>query len=101
MTVAIVTVPGVAMFVTGPPPIVARVVMGGRIGGNAGDNSSFLHTQSTPASEWIVNHNLGRSPASEVRSLAGAVIDADVLHISINQLRVDFTMPVAGTVYCI
>jgi hypothetical protein len=51
-----------------------------------------------PGSEWIVNHNLGRAVQAEVLNVIGAKIGAEVRHVSDNQLRVSFDVPVAGRV---
>jgi hypothetical protein len=61
----------------------------------------FLHTQNSPASEWIVNHNLGVKPNAAVLDTGGNVVDAQVLHISANQLRVYFSSAQTGAVRCI
>lgn len=45
-------------------------------------------SQSTPATEWIWNHNLGYRPTPQVYNLAYQEIDAEIEHISVNQLRV-------------
>lgn len=61
----------------------------------------YIHTQSVAASEWIVNHNLDRYPSTEIRSTGGAVVIAEVINVSFNQLRVYFSSPFAGTAYCL
>jgi hypothetical protein len=61
----------------------------------------FIHTQSSASDEWIVNHNLGERPMVEVRSAGGQVIDAEVLHVSDNQLRVYFSTAFSGQVRCL
>jgi hypothetical protein len=61
----------------------------------------FIHPQASESAEWIVNHNLGEKPIAEVRTASGAVVDADVLHVSNNQLRVYFSSAMAGEVRCL
>lgn len=52
-------------------------------------------------SVWTCNHNLGRYPACvQVRTLGGVVADADIRHVSPNQVRVYFDVPMAGVVEC-
>lgn len=61
----------------------------------------FIHTQAVSAAEWIVNHNLGEKPMAEIRNSGGQVIDAEVLHISVNQLRIYFSFALSGEVRCL
>lgn len=51
-----------------------------------------------PASVWIVNHNLGRRAVVTVLNNAGEQLDVYVRHMSVNQARVEFDVPVAGIV---
>lgn len=62
-------------------------------GGGAGVSYSFAS-----ALQWTVNHNLGYRPAVEVMNGGGEEIEAEVLHISVNQCRVTFNTPTAGSV---
>jgi Collagen triple helix repeat (20 copies) len=51
------------------------------------------------ASSWTVNHNLGRYPAGcSVHSLGGLIVDAEIQHMSVNQIIVRFDAPMAGAV---
>lgn len=58
--------------------------------------SAYEHVESSPSAEWVVNHNRGQSPIVEVIDSAGRQIEADVLHINVNQTRIYFNQPVAG-----
>lgn len=69
--------------------------------GAGGAAVSFTHTQSVAAVEWVVNHNLGAYPLSEVRSNGGVVVDAEVLHVSTNQFKVFFETAYSGFVRCL
>lgn len=61
---------------------------------------TYEHVQSPAAATWIVNHNLGRRPAAvSVRSPGGREVTADVLHVSVNQLVVNFAGPTVGSVF--
>jgi hypothetical protein len=66
--------------------------------GDAGDGTlvQHVHTQTTPSTEWIVNHNKGIKPIVEVRTIGGTLVDADILHVTLNQFRVFFSSPIAG-----
>lgn len=64
-----------------------------------GAGSFYEHVQASPASQWTVNHLLGRRPAAvSVLTPGGVEVDAAVTHVSDNQLSVDFTLPQVGTV---
>lgn len=58
------------------------------------------HTETFEAAAvWIVNHNMGfEPPAVTVRTLGGVALDAHVQHVSQNQLRVYFDVPVSGII---
>lgn len=48
---------------------------------------------------WIVNHNLGRHPHTwAVETLSNVELDVSVQHVTLNQSRVYFDLPVAGVV---
>lgn len=54
------------------------------------------HTQSTPATTWIVNHNLGYNPVIEILSPGGLTVVAEIQHMTTNQARVYFLTPQTG-----
>lgn len=56
----------------------------------------FEYEQSTPATTWTINHNLGYKPSVEVFNVGSREIDADVVHTSINQTVIGFTVATAG-----
>ena len=57
----------------------------------------YSHVQSSPATTWIINHNLGFYPTVEARNTGGLVINGRVQHTSVNQVQITFNTPVAGT----
>ncbi len=66
-------------------------------GGGAG---SYVHTQATPASDWIIPHNLGYYPNVHAEDSAGDDIEGDIVHDSVNQLTLSFSAATAGKAYC-
>lgn len=62
----------------------------------AGKLTAYVHTQSTPASVWTINHNLGYRPSVELLDSGSQEIDGSVSHPSINQTVVAFSPPTAG-----
>lgn len=61
----------------------------------------YTHNQQSAATEWIINHNLGRYPAISVMSVGLVEVLSDVVHVSANQARVYFSQPYAGLAQCI
>lgn len=75
--------------------VIQRDGVPGKDGGAGG--TSYQHTQSAASASWTVNHNLGRWPSAVSVLSAGSVeVEADVIHVSINQLIVNFAAPFAG-----
>jgi len=62
---------------------------------------SYVHTQTTPQNEWIVNHGLGYKPSVSVYTIGGVEVEAEVVHISDSQLRVRFGSPQRGYARCV
>lgn len=63
--------------------------------------AGFVFTQASPATEWVINHNLGFRPSVEIIDTGGNEVDAQVLHISVNQARVYFNTATAGEARCV
>lgn len=80
-----------------PVVIVSRTGTRGAPGVDSGSAVlPFEHVQASASASWNVNHNLGRRPIVSVYSIGGVEITADVVHISVNQLQVNFAAPFAG-----
>lgn len=59
-------------------------------------------SQSSPASVWTIDHNLGRIPAGvSVVDSSGRVVNGGISHPSVNQTVIDLGVPFSGTVYLI
>lgn len=57
----------------------------------------YLHVQVAPATTWVVNHNLGAPfPSCFVYDASGSAIDAEIIYVSVNQIRIYFVLPTAG-----
>ncbi len=80
----------------------ARIVVRaqGPTGASGGSASAYLHDQATPASTWNVTHGLGYRPAVELLDAGGSEIDAQVVHLNVNQLQVFLSTPIAGQARC-
>jgi hypothetical protein len=60
------------------------------------EGAGYVFTQSTAASTWTINHNLGHVPSVEVFDSGSQEIEADVSHPSVNQTVILFTVPTTG-----
>jgi hypothetical protein len=56
----------------------------------------YVHTQSTPATTWTINHNLGYRPSVELLNSGMQEIDAEIAHPSVNQVVVTLNPATAG-----
>lgn len=61
--------------------------------------STYVHTQATPSTEWVVNYNLGYKPSVTVVNNAGEVLIGEVQFTAEQQVTVRFTAPFSGKVY--
>lgn len=57
---------------------------------------SYIHTQSGASSTWTINHNLGFKPVIQLFNTGSQLITGSISHISVNQVQVLFTTPIAG-----
>jgi len=62
----------------------------------SGGNASFEFQQLSASSSWLINHNLGFRPTVGVFDSGGLEVEADVQHMSINQVLISFSTPLAG-----
>lgn len=59
----------------------------------------FEHQQLVASDTWIVNHNLGHEPAAvQILTLGRVEFEADITHVSDNQLVVQTVSPSTGIV---
>ncbi|MBJ7347287.1 MAG: collagen-like protein [Thermoleophilaceae bacterium] len=61
--------------------------------------AAFVHTQSSASTEWIVSHNLGFHPDIAV-FVGGTEVDAEIIHVDLNQSRVYFAAAQVGEARC-
>lgn len=87
----------VVVYQPGPSGVSGPQGPAGPIGPSGGPGGSYLHVQSTPATIWTINHNLGFVPSVELFSTGGLEIDAEIFHASPNQTIVTFVVPYAGS----
>jgi hypothetical protein len=88
-----------SQFITPQEQFEQTAAIFGAPGSDGVAGTTFEHVQSTPASQWTVNHNLGRRPTSvRVLSAGGVEVEAGITEMSMNQLVVDFSVPYVGRV---
>ena len=66
------------------------------VDGTAGAGSAFVFTQSSAATTWTINHNLGYIPSVELFDSGSQEIDADVSHPSVNTTIILLSVPTTG-----
>lgn len=60
----------------------------------------FTHVQSTPATQWVINHSLGKFASVQTYNDAGIRIYGREQQVSANQITVDFGEALTGKAYC-
>lgn len=63
-------------------------------------NSGYEHVQNVAATNWQVDHSLGRFPSVMVTNSLNEMIDGKIEHSNKNRLFVRFNKPLIGRVYC-
>ena len=80
-----------------PQPIAAVIGPPGPQGPPGEVSPPVVFTQSSASAEWIINHNLGFWPFVTIHGVGGNEVDAEVANVSLNQVRVLFSQPTAGS----
>lgn len=55
-----------------------------------------IHTQGTASDEWVINHSKGYPPLVDVLTPDGRCVEAEILHASDDQVRIQFNAPALG-----
>lgn len=86
----------------GGQPSLGVTVVGVQGPPGSGASANFFNfTQSSAASVWAVNHNLGRNPSVTVIDSAHAEVEAQIDYVDLNNLTITFASANAGTAYLI
>lgn len=64
---------------------------------SSGGTADFVFTQATPAAVWDITHNLGVYPTVSTQDPDLNIIEGDIDHVSVNRVRITFSVPVAGS----
>lgn len=62
-------------------------------------DSTYIFNQTTPITNWVINHNLAQFPSVTVVDTSGYVVLAQVQYINSNRIEVTFSQAFAGTAY--
>lgn len=68
--------------------------------GGSPTNLTYVHTQSTPALIWYVQHNLNARCAVQIVDEAENEIVSDIKWIDDNNVEITFNTPKTGFAYC-
>jgi hypothetical protein len=63
-------------------------------------DATYRYIQATPATSWMINHNLGKRPSVSVHDTAGSVMFGSVTYMDDNTLCVFFSTAVSGEAEC-
>lgn len=93
-----------------PPPadtsarLATTAWVAGYIGGALGGVQQvrrYQHTQSGADTLWVVTHGLGQYPIVQIIHDDGYVVEATIIHYSVNHFHVTFQQPAAGYAICL
>lgn len=68
----------------------------GPIGPTGASFTAYEHSQSVPSAAWVINHNLGYKPVTQVFNSGSNLVDCEVVHNSNNQITCLFVSPITG-----
>lgn len=63
---------------------------------NQAADKNFVHDQGTPATEWNIEHNLGKKPSVVVYDSAGTEVIGDIKYIDDDNVRISFSAAFSG-----
>ena len=62
-------------------------------------DANFVHTQGTPAWQWVINHNLAKKCSVTVVDSANEVVIGQITYNSVNQVTLDFEGSFSGKAF--
>lgn len=62
-------------------------------------DANYVHVQSTPSTEWVINHNLGKYASVTVVNSVKQTVLGTVQHMNSNTLITRFEFPFSGEAY--
>lgn len=67
--------------------------------GGGGEDKFFTFTQTTPAQEWVIQHNLDKFPSVTIVDSAGSVVIGDITYIDKDNVKLTFKGAFSGKAY--
>ena len=64
-----------------------------------GNDANFVFTQGSAATQWVVDHDLGKKPAVTVVDSAGTVVIGQVVYNTDNRCTLDFEAAFSGKAF--
>jgi hypothetical protein len=61
--------------------------------------SVYVHSQNTPSTSWVIEHNLGFFPNVTVVDSGETQVEGNVVYNNINSVTIDFSTAFAGKAY--
>lgn len=65
----------------------------------AGDDKNFVFIQSTPSTNWIIQHDLDKYPSVSVVNVNNVLMYGDIIYVDPNNLRIEFSAGFSGKAY--
>ena len=63
------------------------------------DDKTYVHTQTTPVSEWIIIHNLNKYPSIIIVNDELIVKLGDIQYLDLNRVKISFDQPFTGQAF--
>lgn len=71
----------------------------GPVGPSGEGDLNYTHNQTSPSTEWTINHNLGKFPSVSIADSSGNLWQTEVDYIDQNSLVVRFSAAFSGKAY--
>lgn len=68
-------------------------------GSSTGGDKHYIHSQTTAASVWVIDHDLEKRPAVAVVSSTGSFQEGAVVYTNLNSLTITFNASFSGKAY--
>lgn len=75
---------------------IIQVELTGAKGADGQDYTPYTHTQSVASTTWTINHNKGYRPNVDLLTDGGVSFEAEITHISVNQVVVTLNSAITG-----
>jgi len=60
---------------------------------------TFVFQQQTAATTWTIQHNMGKIPSVTIYDSSFSEIEGDIVYTDINNITINFSVLVAGSVF--